>query len=97
MFKNTPNEHKGQEQEETKTNWVWQSFSAGWKILLVLLILGFLGYRLFVFGQSVVSIHQELFFAYSHPDLVKPIRNLYEKGHEKADADLKQILAGGKE
>jgi hypothetical protein len=71
-------------------------FVVGLKIIVVLAILGFLGFKAYTFGRDIVNKRQELWFAYTHTSMVKPIRELYEKSHEQADSDLKQILTGGK-
>ncbi len=95
-FRNLPTATPKTEISETKVSWVWPSFWAGFKILLVLVVLGFLGWKIFILGENVVKTRGELLFAISHPDMVKPIRVLYEKSHEQADVDLRQILTGGK-
>ncbi len=69
----------------------------GIKGILIVLVIGFLGWKAFDGVKSVLRVKDELFFTYQHPQLVKPMRELYILSHQKADEDLKQILTGGKE
>ena len=97
-FQNMPTDKPTTElATETKGSFpVGGIFVAGIKILLVLGVIGFLGFKLVIFSRDVISKRQEILFAISHPDMIKPIRELYEKGHQQVDSDLKQILIGGK-
>lgn len=82
----------GANKDITKTVISW-----GIKGFVVIAIVGFLGWKAIDGVKSVLQVKDELFFAYQHPQLVKPMRELYTLSHQKADDDLKQILNGGKE
>lgn len=98
LFHNTPDSAPKKVVEEIKENAfpLGAMFVTGLKILVVLAILGFLGFKVYTVGRDVANKRQELWFAYTHQDMVKPIRELYEKSHQQADSDLKQVLTGGK-
>jgi hypothetical protein len=42
--------------------------------------------------KKINSVRAEINFAIDHPELVKPIRDLYVMSHEKTDADLIKVL-----
>ena len=100
-FKNTPNAPSvpssgsvmGKE-EEKRSGWriAWE----GVKLISVIVVLGFLIFQGYTIGRRMIETRQELWFTYSHPELVKPIREIYENGHTKTDEDLKTILGVGK-
>ena len=105
-FKNLPTDKKEEEiatsQEllpitETNSNMLKTVISWGVKGFVVIVVVVFLGWKAFDGIKSVVQVKDELIFAYQHPQLVKPMRELYTLSHQKADEDLKQILNGGKE
>lgn len=102
-FKNLPIDKKEEETLETPTtteldkNITKAVVSWGIKGLAVIAIVTFFGWKVFDGVKSVIRVKEELFFSYQHPQLVKPVRELYTLSHQKADDDLKQILTGGKE
>jgi len=101
-FKNLPTDKKEEEnvaiempvtgEIKTKTVVVF-----GVKAFFILAVVAFLGWKAFNGIKSVAQVKDELIFTYQHPQLVKPMRELYTLSHQKADDDLKQILNGGKE
>ena len=101
-FQNVPTDKTASEVvAETKGSLpIGGMFITGLKILvafaLAFAIVGFLGFKVYQVGRDVVMKRQEILFAIQHQDMVKPIRELYEKSHQQADGDLKQILTGGK-
>jgi hypothetical protein len=102
-FKNTPSDQtpKGEEKKQqrkrgteqtNKRNLIWE----GIKIACVVVVLGFVLVRVYDVGRVVAKNQKEMWFSYTHPELVKPIRELYDQGHKKTDEDLKTILGVGK-
>ncbi len=96
-FKNTPGSGNTgtmvpPQPKEKNGRWVWE----GVKLISVIVVLGFLMFQGYTIGRRMIETRQELWFAYSHPELVKPIREIYENGHTKTDEDLKTILGVGK-
>ena len=82
---------------EQKNDIIKTVISWGLKGFFVITIVVFFGWKAFDGVKSILQVKDELFFAYQHPQLVKPVRELYTLSHQKADEDLKQILTGGKE
>ncbi len=99
MFHNTPNSTPEKIPSEIKedTFVMGSMLVTGIKILLVMVIVGFLGWKIVNFGVNMVQTRGELLFAIQHPDMVQPIRELYEANHKQADKDLIKILTGGNE
>lgn len=82
---------------ETNKNITKTVISWGIKGFVVIAVIVFFGWKAFDGVKSVLQVREELFFAYQHPQLVKPMRELYTLSHQKTDEDLRQILNGGKE
>lgn len=103
VFKNLPTDTKKEKTPKPPTstkankNATKTVISSVIKIFVVIAVVAFFGWKAFDGVQSVIKAKDELFFAFQHPQLVKPVRELYTLSHQKADEDLKQILNGGKE
>ena len=100
-FKNLPTEKKEEiskitENTETKND-IKAIVSFGIKGFIVITVIAFISWKMFFSIKELVQAKDEILFAVQHPQLVKPIRELYTLSHQKADEDLKQILTGGKE
>ncbi len=80
---------------EEKHAWVNTVSTFATKAIFVLAVLLFVGIKIVSFAQGVYATREELYFAYTHANLVKPIRVLYVESHKKVDEDLK-IAVGGK-
>lgn len=99
-FDNLPTDKKEKTTEtptESDKNITKAVVSWGIKGFVVIVVIAFLGWKAFDGVKSILQVKDELFFAYQHPQMVKPMRELYTLSHQKADEDLKQILNGGKE
>lgn len=56
--------------------------------LIVFFVLGYFAIKLFSFGQHIVSGWQEISFAYNKPNLVKNIREEYQKKEALVDREM---------
>lgn len=81
--------HKEETNIEVKKDWkVWKRIGIAF-IGLILLIVASVW-----IGKNLFKIRQEVIFTINHPDMVKPVREIYEMSHQKVDRDIKNLILG---
>jgi hypothetical protein len=46
------------------------------------------------FVSRTVKEKDEIMFAYDHPELIRPIRDVYKRSHDLTDENIREILSG---
>lgn len=80
-------EIKKEKRHARKLNW---ERIALWVILAGAIV--FLTIKGYASVAKIVTVRQELWFAYTHPEFVKPVQKIYEASHGKVDSDLQAVL-----
>lgn len=86
FFQNLPNQNRtGSSDSSFRTGAIVKNILV---VCCVLLVIGFLGWKLFSFVMQVRSAWNEISFAYNNPSIVKAVRVRYESQKSQLDSQF---------